>query len=121
MKINDSNLNGVVNPGGLGGIQGADRARSTEGIQPGSGSGNSRRTDGPSDEVQLSSLSRSLNASDVSSPERQSQVDHLRLDGRCGTLRAGCAGSQQSGGSEHHSGLGLNSRRGINDHQRAVG
>ena len=79
MKINDSNLNGV-NPGGLGGSQGADRARSTEGIQPGSGSGNSRRTDGPSDEVQLSSLSRSLNASDVSSPERQSQVDHLRLD-----------------------------------------
>jgi hypothetical protein len=79
MKINDSNLNGV-NPGGLGGSQGADRTRATEGIQPGSGSGNSRRTEAPSDQVQLSNLSRSLNASDVSSPERLSQVDQLRFD-----------------------------------------
>src|SRR5258708_7972152 len=79
MKINDPNLNGL-NPGGLNGNQGPDRTRGTDGIQPGSGPGGSRRGESPSDQVQLSSFSQSLTAAGIDSPERKSQVAQLGSD-----------------------------------------
>lgn len=77
MKINDPNLNGV-NSSGLNGSQGLDRTRATEAVQQGSRPGGGRRAEGPSDQVQLSNLSQSLNAADSESPERVARVEQLR-------------------------------------------
>jgi flagellar biosynthesis anti-sigma factor FlgM len=85
MKIPDANLNGLSNSG-LGGASGAKALESV--TQRGSGPGSGRRTDGSTDEVQLSGLSQQLRAADQESPERLAKLEQVRTDVQSGQYQA---------------------------------